>query len=32
MLETCCRQVEAEIHREIRGRETIVRVTLMVDH
>jgi PAS domain S-box-containing protein len=32
MLETCCRQVEAEIHREIQGRQTIVRVTLMVDH
>jgi PAS domain S-box-containing protein len=32
MLETCCRQVEGEIEREVEGRQTTIRVTLLVDH
>ncbi|MBO9102274.1 MULTISPECIES: histidine kinase dimerization/phosphoacceptor domain -containing protein [unclassified Rhizobium] len=32
MLETCCRQVEAAIEREVKGRQTTVSVTLMVDN
>ncbi|MUO78667.1 PAS domain-containing protein [Agrobacterium vitis] len=31
MLETCIRQVDAKIERKTEGRQTIVRVTLMVD-
>ncbi|MBB4008574.1 PAS domain-containing protein [Allorhizobium taibaishanense] len=32
MLETCLRQVNAKLERTIEGRQTIVRVTLMVDN
>lgn len=31
MLETCCRQVEAEIEREVEGRRTTVRIILPLD-